>query len=223
MQAFLSLWSADPMAIGAAVDRVDDLADGYHIDVFDGHNVRELLFGPDFVAALRSRTAKPIEVHLNVADPDYWAARFIDAGADIVSVQTAASPDIRETFAAIRQRGATPSLGLEVHEGPEHAASLFDAIDRVLLMGTEIGIKGVGLDPAAPERIRRLGELRADAGYTSVTMPIVIDGGIREHTVAPLAAAGADGAIPGSLVFGAPDPRAAIRHLHGLGCAASGA
>lgn len=218
MQAFLSLWSADQMAIGDAVDRVDDLADGYHIDVFDGHNVRELLFGPDFVNALRGRTEKPIEVHLNVEDPDHWADRFSDAGADIITVQTAASPNIRQTFEAIRARGAIPSLGLEVHESPEHAASLFDVIDRVLLMGTAIGIKGVGLDPATPDRIQQLRALRERAGHKTGDMPIVVDGGIRDHTVESLAAAGADGVIPGSLVFGVSDPRAAIARLHGLTC-----
>ena len=218
MQAFLSLWSADQMAIGEAVDRVDDVADGYHIDVFDGHNVPELLYGPDFVKALRARTEKPIEVHLNVEDPDFWADRFIDAGADIITVQTAASPDIRRTFAAIRARGVLPSLGLEVHESPEHAASLFDAIDRVLLMGTAIGIKGVGLDPAAPDRIRELRALRERSEHTAESMPIFVDGGIRDHTVESLAAAGADGVIPGSLVFGVADPRAAVERLHGLTC-----
>lgn len=219
MQAYVSLWSADQMAIGEAVDLIDDLADGYHIDVFDGHNVPELLYGPDFVAALRKRTSKPIDVHLNVTDPDFWAERFIAAGADMITVQSGASPDIRATFAAIRRRGVQCSLGLEVDESPEHAATMFDAIDRVLLMGTAIGIKGVGLDEAAPDRIRALTELRAGAGRAE-DLPIFVDGGIREHTVPVLAEAGADGVIPGSLVFGVDDPRAAITHLHGLGCAA---
>ena len=220
MQAFVSLWSADQMAIGAAVDLVDDLADGYHIDVFDGHNVPELLYGPDFVAALRGRTSKPIDVHLNVTDPDYWAGRFIDAGANMITVQTGASANIRQTFETIRLAGVQTSLGLEVHETPQHAATLFDAIDRVLLMGTAIGIKGVGLDDAAPARIRELRDLRERAGRGQ-TLPVFVDGGIRAHTVPILAEAGAEGVIPGSLVFGVEDPRAAIVSLHRLGCAHS--
>jgi ribulose-phosphate 3-epimerase len=39
---------------------------------------------------------------------------------------------------------------------------------------------------------------------------VVVDGGIRRHTVPVLADAGADGVVPGSLVFAAPDPRAAV-------------
>jgi ribulose-phosphate 3-epimerase len=220
VQSFVSLWSADQMAIGAAVDLVDDFADGYHIDVFDGHNVPELLYGPDFVAALRRRTRKPIDVHLNVTDPEFWSLRFIDSGADMVTVQTEASRDIRSTLETIRSQGAKPSLGLEVHEPPAHAARLFDVSDRVLLMGTAIGVKGVDLDPATPHRLRELGRLRAEAGRSIDELPLFVDGGIRAHTVELLADSGADGVIPGSLVFGVDDPRAAIEHLHGLGCAA---
>ncbi|NUT44117.1 MAG: D-allulose-6-phosphate 3-epimerase, partial [Thermoactinospora sp.] len=39
---------------------------------------------------------------------------------------------------------------------------------------------------------------------------------IREHTVPLMARAGADGVIPGSLVYGAPDPCARLTWLRGL-------
>jgi ribulose-phosphate 3-epimerase len=216
MKAYVSLWSADLLASGAAVDLVDPVADGYHIDVFDGHNVPELLFGPDFVAALRRRTSRLIDVHLNVTDPDYWAARFIGAGADMITVQTSASPDIRATLSAVRGAGRLAGLGLETHEPTSHAEDLFDVTDRILVMGTAIGIKGVELDPASPARVSALVQARAGAGREPADLELVVDGGIREHTVGALAAAGADGVIPGSLVFGVPDPAAAIAALHAL-------
>jgi ribulose-phosphate 3-epimerase len=46
---------------------------------------------------------------------------------------------------------------------------------------------------------------------------IVVDGGIRPHTVKSLADAGADGVVPGSLVFASPDPVARICELHAMG------
>src|SRR5580692_8353380 len=95
MEAFVSLWSADLLALGEDVRRVEDLAAGFHIDVFDGHNVPELLFGPDLVASLRAFTAAQIEVHLNVTDPGYWVGRFAAAGADIITVQSGPCPGLR--------------------------------------------------------------------------------------------------------------------------------
>ena len=44
----------------------------------------------------------------------------------------------------------------------------------------------------------------------------MVDGGVRRHTVPLLAAAGADGIIPGSLVYGADDPRAVLTEIAAL-------
>jgi ribulose-phosphate 3-epimerase len=213
VEVYVSLWSADLLDIGRAIDLVAGSADGLHIDVFDGHDVDDLLFGPDFVAAVRARTTLLLDVHLNVDRPDHWAQRFVDVGADMVTVQTGASPDIAQTMAAIRAAGARPSLGVELHEPVDRAAELAEAVDRYLLMGTEIGIKGVGLDPSTTARVT---ELRALTEAAGTARPVFVDGGIRAGTVPALAAAGAHGVIPGSLVFGAPDPVAAIDDLHHL-------
>jgi ribulose-phosphate 3-epimerase len=211
--AYVSLWSADLLDVGRAVDLVDAVADGFHVDVFDGHNVDDLLFGPDFVRALRRRTARPIDVHLNVDDPDRWAARFLDVGADLVTVQTAASPDIATTLEHIRARGGSPSLGVELHEDVTQAAVHAPLVDRFLLMGTAIGVKGQDLDPRTPARVR---DLVAAASRTAYPRVVVVDGGIRAHTVTALAAAGAGGVVAGSLVLASPDPVASVIRLHRL-------
>ena len=213
VQAYVSLWSADLLDVGRAVDLICETADGFHLDVFDGHNVDELLFGPDFVAAVRARTTLPLDVHLNVSDPDHWARRFIDVGADMVTVQSGPCPDVHVTLAAIRGAGAQAGLGVEVHESTATAAELIDEVDRFLLMGTAIGVKGLGQDPATPDRVRQLRSFGHEAGHAT---PVFVDGGIRSSTIAALAAAGADGVIPGSFVFGADDPNEAIRYLHRL-------
>ena len=210
MEAYVSLWSADLLALGDAVDLLDGHVDGYHIDVFDGHNVPDLLFGPHLVAALRRRTVSTIDVHLNATDPDYWVDRFADVGADIITVQTAPCDDVRATLAHIRDRGVKAGLGLETHEPVGHAVDHLAAVDRVLLLGTVIGVKGHEIDPMAPERVRALAAARQ-----SVTA-IVVDGGIRKHTVPVLAEAGADGVVPGSLVFADADPRRAVAEIRAL-------
>ena len=219
MRAYVSLWSADPLALGEAVDRLGPVVDGFHLDVFDGHSVRDLLFGPDLVAALRRRTDALLDVHLMVSDPDYWTDRFADAGADMITVQGASCADRGATLARIRERGCQPSLGIEVHEPVEAAIAHFAAVERVLVLGTVLGVKGHPLDPATPDRVARLVAARGGEPRPLV----VVDGGIRRHTVPALAAAGADGVVPGSLVFGDADPLRAVAEIAGLasGCAAA--
>jgi ribulose-phosphate 3-epimerase len=210
VEAFVSLWSADLLALGAAVREIEDLADGFHIDVFDGHNVPELLFGPDLVARLRAATATPIEVHLNVTDPVYWVDRFADAGADIITVQSGPCPDVAAVLTQIRDRGCRPGLGLELHEPTSAGAAYLGLAERLLLLGTEIGVKGRDQDPATPGRVAELVAARQDSPHHA---GIAVDGGIRRHTVPALAAAGADGVVPGSLIFGDGDPRRALTEL----------
>jgi ribulose-phosphate 3-epimerase len=212
VRAYVSLWSADLLALGAAVDLLGDVVDGFHMDVFDGHNVRDLLFGPAHVAALRQRTDAVLDVHLNVTDPDYWAGQFAEAGADMITVQSAPCPDVGATLARIREHGCRASLGLELHEPVSHATQYLRDVDRVLLMGTVIGVKGLGQDPGTAGRV---GEL-VSARHGAAAPEVVLDGGIRRHTVPSLALAGADGVVPGSLVFGDPDPRRAVAEIHAL-------
>ena len=218
MKSFVSLWSADLLDLGRAIDLVEPAADGFHLDVFDGHNVDDLLFGPDLVAAVRRRTRLPVEVHLNVADPDHWSVRFIGCGADIVTVQSGACPDVEATLGRIRQAGGMPSLGIEVHEQVEDRAALADHADRFLLMGTAIGIKGVTPSRDTPARVSRLIDATVRRG---TPRPVVVDGGIRPESVRDLADAGADGVVPGSIVFGAPDPIQAIKDIREPGRSAS--
>ena len=210
MLSYVSLWSADLLDIGRAIDLVADSADGFHIDIFDGHNADELLFGPDFVKAVRNRTDVLLDVHLNVSDPDKWAQRFIDVGADMVSVQSSASLDIIQTLSLIREQGAKPSLGIEIHESIKSVFELRDFVDRYLMMGTPIGVKGRTLEESIPERIS---ELRSLLLGMRKDIPIFIDGGIRANILEIIAEAGADGVIPGSLVFGDSNPCAALERI----------
>jgi ribulose-phosphate 3-epimerase len=213
VKAYVSLWSADLLAVGAAVDAVADVADGFHVDVFDGHNVPELLFGPDFVAALRGRTRAMIDVHLNVEDPAFWARRFEEAGADMVTVQPRACADAELVLKSLREHGLLAGIGLEVGQPVAEVERLLPLVDRVLVMGTSLGVKGADLDPESGARIGAVREALRRSGRSA---EVVVDGGIRRHTVGTLAAAGADGVVPGSLVLGDGDPRGAITWLHSL-------
>ena len=83
----------------------------------------------------------------------------------------------------------------------------------MLLAGTGIGIKGVGLDP----RIEQADPCACGiSGKARRGLRDFVDGGIRSETVPLLAGAGADGVVPGSLVLKAPDPVEALAWIHSL-------
>jgi ribulose-phosphate 3-epimerase len=105
-------------------------------------------------------------------------------------------------------------LAVEVREPvPEAAAPEWAGIERLLLMGTEIGIKGVDVDPHVYDRVRRAVAIRDTLAHRP---EVFVDGGIRQHTVPLMAAAGADGVIPGSLIYAVENPLVSIAWLHSL-------
>ena len=215
MQAFVSLWSADLLDLRERCDLVDDLVDGFHIDVFDGHNVDELLFGPDLVAALRRRTDRIIDVHLNVTDPDHWIDRFAEVGADV---------DHRAVRAVSRCRShPRPDQGSRLSGRARPGGARADLGGRAPAWSNWTGCCCSAPRSAskAGSYIRtRLPESRTDRARE----PPPDRSGGRSSSTAESAStpcrcwpqAGADGVIPGSLVFGEPDPRAAVRAIRSL-------
>ena len=207
----VSLWSADLINMAAEIESVLPYSDSFHIDVADGHFVPTLLFFPDMVAAIRTVTKKPLHVHLMVSDPASLAQPFIDAGADMISVQVEAWT-AREALGIISRAGRKSGLALLL-DTPIHALREYlGQADAVIATGTKVGIKGVDL---APEACQWLSAIR-DLIKEHPQVQLYADGGIREHTVPKLREAGADAVVPGSLLFKSRDKQRVHEWLKAL-------
>lgn len=210
-----SMWSADLTSLAADLTRIGAHADILHIDVADGHFAPALLFFPDLVARMRALASVPIHVHLMVTDAVLLAQieQFAEAGADLISihVENAAVADVAlDRIAAL---GLAAGMVLRVETPVAKVAPWLDRLEWLTLLGTAIGVKGQGLNPSAPARLREAGALIAGTGRRIV---LAADGGIRDTTVPLLRAAGAETVVLGSLAFGAPDLAERMRWLHGL-------
>ena len=91
-----SILSADFARLGDEVLKVERAgADWIHIDVMDGHFVPNLTVGPVVVAAVRSVTKLPLDVHLMIEHPERYVEQFARAGANWISVHVEACADAR--------------------------------------------------------------------------------------------------------------------------------
>ena len=193
-----SLWSADLANLASDIRRVEPYSTRFHLDVADGHYVPQLLFFPDLVRQLRPHTKLPFEVHLMVTDPQAWIQPFVEAGADTLIFTLDAAPDPAQVLRAIRAAGKLAGVSLLITEDIDLLEPLWNDLDIITIVGTAMGIKGAGLDPAVPDKIRKARRLIDERG---LKVEIQADGGIRRETVPLLAAAGADSIVPGSLMF----------------------
>ena len=215
LMAEMSLWSADLGQLEADTKRVEPFTDIFHIDVADGHFSPAFLFFPDLVARLRRVTPKPFHVHLMVADSILISQieQFAEAGADLISVH-AENANVTEALALIAKNGLKSGVVLQLHTDVAKAAPLLPDIDMLTLLGTRIGVKGQGLAEDAEARLRGARALVASTN-TGRRIIVAADGGIREHTVPLLRAAGAETIVMGSLAFGAGDLASRMNWVHG--------
>jgi ribulose-phosphate 3-epimerase len=212
--ADVSLWSADLGNLASAIRRLSPWADSFHLDAADAHFAPSLLFFPDLIRALRPHTAVPFHVHLMAEYPSQLAAEFLDAGADLLTVHVENGE--REAGAAIElalRRGCGAGVTLQLATPVRAMLPYLDAVEAVILLGTELGVKGCCLAPQACGRLREARSLLREHARPAVRL--VADGGIRANTVGELHAAGAATVVPGSLVFQSPDLDATFRWLRG--------
>lgn len=207
-----SLWSADLANLGTEIRRVEPYSERFHIDVIDGHYVKNLLFFPDMVKALRPYTRLPFEVHLMVTDPLYWIEPFADAGADVLIFALDSAEDPAAVLRKIKSLGKEAGVSILLTEPLAILEPYWRFLDILTIIGTQIGIKGADMDPRVPDRIRQAREIIRIRGLKTL---IQADGGIRRHTVPLIHAAGADYIVPGSLMFG-EDPQAMREWLASL-------
>jgi ribulose-phosphate 3-epimerase len=74
----------------AGVDRIQ-------WDVMDGRFVPNLTFGPDVIAAVRDAVSVPFEAHLMVEEPDAMAARYVEAGCEMLIVHAESTRHLHRT------------------------------------------------------------------------------------------------------------------------------
>ncbi len=205
-----SLLSADFSKLGEEIATVEAGADLLHLDVMDGHFVPNITIGPQIVKACRSVSKLPFDCHLMISEPQRYIERFLEAGADMISVHVEAEPHLQRALQLIREGGARAGIALNPATPAESLTTAIEFCDYVLLMTVNPGFGGQKFIEPVVGKIRQIARLTRERG---LAVPIEVDGGIDATTAGRVTDAGATILVAGSAIFGKPDRRGAIESI----------
>lgn len=205
-----SILAADHAALAEGLATVLECGlEWVHLDIMDGNFVPNISFGPGVVKALRARDKTLFfDTHLMLARPDKYVEKFIDAGADLVTIHVEPDYPKTETLRRIRALGKQAGISLNPDTPAEALLPFLDDVDLVLVMSVFPGFGGQKFIADVLPKIEKLAAWRKERG---AAWRIEVDGGVDAETAPRCLAAGADTLVAGTAFFRAPDKAAFVR------------
>ena len=206
-----SLLAADFNNLGAEVKRIEEAgADYLHLDVMDGVFVPNISFGLPVIESLRKTCGLVFDVHLMITEPERYAERFANAGADIITFHYEACADPAALIGKIKELGKKASVSISPKTPAEAVLPFLSELDMVLVMTVEPGFGGQSLIPETLEKVKIIRKAIDENGYNC---NIQVDGGISEKNISLVTDAGANVIVAGTAVFRSPDPKKTIEDM----------
>ena len=206
-----SILSADLAHLADEVQEVVEAgADWIHVDVMDGHFVPNITIGPVVVKALKKVVSIPLDVHLMIENADLYLDAFIEAGADILTVQVEACTHLHRTVHAIKDKGVKAGAALNPATPLETLDYILPDLDLVMIMTVNPGFGGQEFIPTMLPKIEQLKRIITER---KLTVEIEVDGGIKVANIGEVARRGGDIFVAGSAIFGTPDRKETIRKM----------
>ena len=173
-------------------------ADYIHVDVMDGHFVKNLTFGPPVIEKIRNHSTKPFDVHLMIESVDQYLESYSKAGADIITIHPETTSNLDNAISKIKSLGKKAGISLNPDVSLDKVLPVIKTIDLVLIMSVYPGFAGQKFIPDVLEKVKIL---REKINKENLDVEVEIDGGINIDTAKLAKKAGANVLVAGTAVY----------------------
>ena len=191
------------------------VADFLHCDIMNENFVKKNTFDYNVVKTINSASAIMLDCHLMVDEPANSVSKYIDAGANIVTVHYEAFYDkntLANVLKYIRSRNTLAGISLKPATPFKEIRAFAYNADVVLVMGVE---PGASYQETSEETYRKVAEINKFKKDNNLNFKIEFDGGVNEKNAQKLRDLGVDILVSGSYVYTAKDREEAVRFLKG--------
>lgn len=193
--------------------QMQGVADFLHCDIMNENFVQKNNYDYNLVKNINRNSLIMLDVHLMVNEPGEDIPKYIDAGANVLTVHYEAFED-KETLVSaleyIKENHTLAGLSLKPSTPFKDIRSFVFNCDVVLVMGVEPGASGQTLIPEIYDKIKEINKFRED---NNLRFKIEFDGGVNADNAKKLIDCGVDILVSGSYVFNSKNRAEAIKML----------
>lgn len=194
-----SILAANHVDLKSDVEKLEKFrANIIHVDIMDGHYVKNLTFGPKTIEELRKITTLPIDVHLEMYRQEEFVDSFIDAGADMITIQYESCEHPLRTIEKVKVRGRKVSLAIAPLTDVTMLMPYLHEIDEINLMTVDPGFGGQKFRKEVLMKMKYVNEYIVKE---KLKTGIAVDGGVNNLNIPDMMKNGVTNFIIGSMLF----------------------
>ncbi|MBL3728339.1 ribulose-phosphate 3-epimerase [Lysinibacillus sp. HST-98] len=186
-------------------------ADLLHIDIMDGQFVPNISLGIPVMEAINTYSDLPKDVHLMINKPENFIKKFIELGADYVTVHPESTNQLEYCLELIKTNGAKAGIALNPETGLDVVLPYLHEIDLLLFMTINPGFGGQKFIHSVVDKMYEANSYREFHELTDLLFEV--DGGINEQTAKICLENKIDILVSGSTIFGSNDKKRIIQNL----------